>query len=63
MDPEKLEAAITPRTAAIIPVHIYGQPADMASINEIAAAHRLPVIEDAAQAILCTYNGSGPSEP
>jgi dTDP-4-amino-4,6-dideoxygalactose transaminase len=50
IDPAALEAAITPRTAAIIPVHLYGQPADMDPINRIAERHKLAVIEDAAQA-------------
>lgn len=50
MNPAALEAAITPRTAAIIPVHLYGQPADMDAINRIAEHHKLVVIEDAAQA-------------
>jgi dTDP-4-amino-4,6-dideoxygalactose transaminase len=50
MDPAKLEPAITPRTKLILPVHLYGHPANMASINEVAARHRLPVLEDAAQA-------------
>ncbi|MEP2735222.1 MAG: DegT/DnrJ/EryC1/StrS family aminotransferase [Erythrobacter sp.] len=49
MDPALLEAAITPRTKAIIPVSLYGQPADFAAINAIAAKHNLPVIEDGAQ--------------
>ncbi len=50
MDPDRLEAAITPRTRVILPVHLYGHPADMTAINAVAAAHRLPVLEDAAQA-------------
>lgn len=50
IDPELLEAAITPRTKAIMPVHLYGQPAAMLAINAIAARHGLRVIEDAAQA-------------
>lgn len=50
IDPAKIEAAITPRTKAIIAVHLYGQPADMDAINEIATRHNLRVIEDAAQA-------------
>jgi dTDP-4-amino-4,6-dideoxygalactose transaminase len=51
IDPEKAEAAITPRTRAIVPVHIYGQCADMKPLVEIAERHQLPLIEDAAQAI------------
>jgi dTDP-4-amino-4,6-dideoxygalactose transaminase len=50
MDPAKLEAAITPRTKAIVPVHLHGRLADMRAICEIARAHGLMVIEDAAQA-------------
>jgi dTDP-4-amino-4,6-dideoxygalactose transaminase len=50
LDPERVEAAITPRTRALIPVHLYGQPADMDALNELAAPHGLKVIEDAAQA-------------
>lgn len=50
LDPNKLEEAITPRTKAIIPVHLYGCPAEMISILEIADRHSIPVIEDAAQA-------------
>jgi perosamine synthetase len=50
IDPNLVEAAITPRTRAIMPVSLYGQPADMIAIDEIAARHGLAVIEDAAQA-------------
>lgn len=50
LDPARLEALITPRTRAIMPVHLYGHPADMAAINAIAQAHDLHVIEDAAEA-------------
>ena len=57
VDPQSIEAAITPRTAAIIPVHLYGQPADMDPINEIAARHGLLVIEDAAQSQGARYKG------
>ena len=51
IDPAKIEAAITPRTKAIIPVHLYGQCADMPAISKIADKHKLLVIEDNAQAI------------
>lgn len=57
MDPAKIEAAITSKTRAIIPVHLYGQPADMDSIIEIARRHGLIVIEDAAQAHGAEYKG------
>lgn len=51
MDPASLRAAITPQTKAIIPVHLYGQSADMKEIMDIAAGYKIPVIEDNAQAI------------
>jgi dTDP-4-amino-4,6-dideoxygalactose transaminase len=57
MDPSKLEAAITPKTKAIIPVHLYGQPADMDPIMEIARRHKLIVLEDACQAHGAEYKG------
>lgn len=57
IDPAAIEAAITPRTVGIIPVHLYGQPADMDAIMAIARKHSLWVIEDCAQAHLATYNG------
>src|SRR5688572_18196979 len=57
IDAHRLEAAVTPRTRAIIPVSLYGQPADMDEINAIAARHRLAVIEDAAQSFGATYKG------
>jgi dTDP-3-amino-3,4,6-trideoxy-alpha-D-glucose transaminase len=57
IDPDAVAAAITPKTAAIMPVHLYGQPADMARLLEVAARHGLTVVEDAAQAHLATCNG------
>jgi dTDP-4-amino-4,6-dideoxygalactose transaminase len=57
LDPAGIEARITPRTVGIIPVHLYGQPADMGAIMSIARKHRLWVIEDCAQAHLARYKG------
>lgn len=57
LDPAKLEAAITPKTKAIIPVSLYGQCADFDEINAIAAKHGIPVIEDAAQSFGASYKG------
>ena len=57
MDPAKLECAITPRTKAIIPVHLFGQPADMDPILAIAKKHNIPVLEDACQAHGALYKG------
>lgn len=57
LDPHLLEAAITPRTKAIIPVSLYGQCADFDAINAIAVRHGIPVIEDAAQSFGATYKG------
>jgi dTDP-4-amino-4,6-dideoxygalactose transaminase len=57
LDPEKLAAAITPRTKAILPVHLTGRPADMDPILAIAKARGLAAVEDCAQAILAEYRG------
>ena len=57
LDQELLEHAITPRTKAIIPVHLTGRPADMDPIMDIARRHRLRVVEDAAQAVSAEYRG------
>lgn len=56
IDPAKIAAAITPRTRAIMPVHLFGLPADLDPILEVVRAHKLLVIEDAAQAIGSRYN-------
>ncbi len=57
MDPEKLAAAITPKTKAIMPVHLFGMSSDLGRIMEVAKQQGIPVIEDAAQAIGATYGG------
>ncbi len=57
LDPARLEEAVTPRTRGVIAVHLYGHPADMDAIHRVAAAHRLWVIEDAAQAHTARYKG------
>jgi dTDP-4-amino-4,6-dideoxygalactose transaminase len=57
IDPSTIESRITERTTAILPVHIYGLPADMDSINAIAQKHQLKVVEDACQAWLAEYKG------
>jgi dTDP-4-amino-4,6-dideoxygalactose transaminase len=57
IDAQRIEAAITPRTKAIIPVHMAGQPCDMARIIDLARGHRLTVIEDAAHALGAEYRG------
>ena len=57
LDPARIEAAITSRTKAIMPVHLYGQPADMDPINALAQRHGLKVIEDSAQAQGARYKG------
>jgi dTDP-4-amino-4,6-dideoxygalactose transaminase len=57
MDPSKVEAAITPKTKALLPVHLYGNPADMDVLIGIARRHNLVVIEDAAQAHAAEYKG------
>ncbi len=59
LDPESVRAQITDRTRAIIPVHLYGQAADMAPLVEIAREHSLAIVEDGAQAHGATYRGQG----
>lgn len=58
IDPARVEQAITSRTRAILPVHLYGQPADMTALRDIAAHHRLVIIEDCCQAHLATSHGT-----
>lgn len=55
LDPEQVEAAITARTRAIVPVHLFGHPADMDAILQVAQRHGIPVLEDAAQAVAARY--------
>jgi dTDP-3-amino-3,4,6-trideoxy-alpha-D-glucose transaminase len=57
LDPRAAEAAVTARTKAIMPIHLYGQPADMPALMQIAARHRLLVVEDCCQAHLATCGG------
>jgi len=57
LDPKLLEKAITPRTKAVLPVHLYGHPFDVDAISAICRKHRLPLIEDACQAHGATYKG------
>jgi dTDP-4-amino-4,6-dideoxygalactose transaminase len=57
MDPDQAADRITPRTKAILPVHLYGQPADLGPLRELADRHGIPLIEDACQAHLATYRG------
>ena len=58
IDPNRVEDAITPRTRALVPVHLYGQPAQMGPLREIANRHSLLLIEDAAQAVGAEYQGT-----
>lgn len=57
LDPAAVGAAVTPRTAAILPVHLFGQPADMVRLSEVAARHNLAILEDCCQAHLATCAG------
>jgi dTDP-4-amino-4,6-dideoxygalactose transaminase len=57
IDPEHIAHAVSPRTRALLPVHLYGQPADMAAIERIAARHNLAIVEDCCQAHLATAGG------
>jgi dTDP-4-amino-4,6-dideoxygalactose transaminase len=57
IDPARIAAAVSPRTRAILPVHLYGQPADMAAIERVAARHNLAIVEDCCQAHLATSGG------
>lgn len=58
LDPTKIESQITPETVAIMPVHVFGNPCDVESIDQIAKKHKLKVIYDAAHAVGSTYNGT-----
>ena len=57
LDPDQIARAITPKTRAVMPVHLYGQPADMAAIERIATQHHLALVEDCCQAHLATAAG------
>lgn len=57
LDPEAAAAAVTPRTAALLPVHLYGQPADMPALVDVARRHNLAIVEDCCQAHLATCAG------
>jgi dTDP-4-amino-4,6-dideoxygalactose transaminase len=57
VDPARIDAAIGPRTRALLPVHLYGQAADMAAIERLASRHNLPIVEDCCQAHLATAGG------
>lgn len=57
MHPALLDAAVTPRTRAILAVHVFGQPCDMDAVAEVARRHKLPVIEDACEALGASWNG------
>ena len=57
LDPKRVERAITPQTKAVMPVHLYGQPFDIDPILEICRKHKLPLVEDAAQAVGAKYKG------
>ncbi|MEZ5099762.1 MAG: DegT/DnrJ/EryC1/StrS family aminotransferase [Thermoleophilia bacterium] len=57
LDPDLVEAAITPRTKAILPVHIFGYPAELAPLEEVARRHGLAIVEDACEALGATYRG------
>ena len=57
IDPERIQAAITPKTKAIMPIHLFGQLSDVTRLTEIATANNLAIVEDAAQAFGCTFEG------
>ena len=63
IDPQRLEAAITPHTKAVLPVHMYGHPCDMDRINEIAKSHQLLVVEDAAHAVAAEWPAHRRAQP
>jgi perosamine synthetase len=57
VDPAAVEAAITPRTRAIVPIHIFGYPCDIEAVSRVAAEHGVPVVEDACEALGCSVDG------